>query len=165
MSKAFTKEDDDDGVETLPDLPQSPHPNYVTLEGLAALRDRLHTVRAELNELRANKGDIKTHLAVAVAERDIRFIAERIKRAIVVDPRAQPPGLIAFGATIEVIDEDGRTHSYRIVGADESDPARGLITPFSPLARALIGAKVGDVVVWEKPKGQVTLEIAAIRFA
>ncbi len=101
---------------------------------------------------------------MAVAERDIRFIEERIKRAILVDPRTQPPGVIAFGATIEVIDEDGETHIYRIVGEDEADPARGLITPFSPLARALIGAKIGDVVEWERPKGQVELKIAAIRF-
>jgi transcription elongation factor GreB len=164
MSKAFTKEDDD-SAETLPDLPQSSHPNYVTPEGLAALQDRLHKICAKLVELRANKEDIKTHLAVAVAERDIRFVEERIKRAILVDPRTQPPGVIAFGATIEVIDEDGETHIYRIVGEDEADPARGLITPFSPLARALIGAKIGDVVEWERPKGQVELEIATIRFA
>ena len=165
MSKAFTKEDDGDGVEMLPDLPQSPHPNYVTLEGLAALRDRLHKDCAKLVELRTYKDNIKTHMAMAVAERDIRFVEERIKRAILVDPHAQPPGVIAFGAAIEVIDEYGGTHIYRIVGEDEADPARGLITPFSPLARALIGAKIGDVVVWERPKGQVELQIGAIRFA
>lgn len=164
MSKAFTKEDDD-SAETLPDLPQSPHPNYVTPEGLAALQDRLHKICAELIELRANKDDIKTHLAVAVAERDTRFVEERIRRAILIDSRTQPSGVIAFGATVEVIDEDGESQIYRIVGEDEADPTRGLITPFSPLGRALIGAKVADVVVWERPKGQVELEIATIRFA
>lgn len=164
MSKAFTKEDDD-SAETLPDLPQSPHPNYVTPEGLAALQDRLHKICAELIESRANKDDITTHLAVAVAERDTRFVEERIRRAILIDPRTHPPGVIAFGATIEVIDEDGESQIYRIVGEDEADPTRGLITLFSPLGRALIGAKVRDVVVWERPKGQVELEIAAIRFA
>jgi hypothetical protein len=54
MSKAFTKEDDD-SAEILPNLPQSPHPNYVTPEGLAALQDRLHKICAELIEARANK--------------------------------------------------------------------------------------------------------------
>ncbi len=164
MSKAFTKEDDD-SAEILPDLPQSPYPNYVTSEGLAALQERLHKICAELIELRANKDDIKTHLAVAVAERDTRFVEERIRRAILIDPRTQPPGVIAFGAIIEVRDEDGETHTYRIVGEDEADPTRGLIAPFSPLARALIGTKAGDVVVWERPKGQVELEITSIRFA
>ncbi|GJL61646.1 MAG: hypothetical protein NPIRA04_03000 [Nitrospirales bacterium] len=59
--------------------------------------------------------------------------------------------MIASGAIIEVLDENGETHIYRIVGEDDADPARGLSIPFSPLARALIRNKVGDVVVWERP--------------
>ena len=164
MSRAFTKEDDGSGAEVLPDLPQSDHPNYVTLGGLAALQARLHDSRLSLAGLRAGADDIETRIPIAMAERDIRFLEERIRRAIPVDPRDQPPGVVAFGAEVDVIDEDGALHTYRIVGEDEADPARGLITPFSPLGRALIGARLGDVVVWERPVGAVELEVIAVRF-
>jgi transcription elongation GreA/GreB family factor len=164
MSRAFTKEDDGSGAEVLPDLPHSDHPNYVTLGGLAALQARLHDTRAVLAGLRAGTGDIETRTPIAMAERDIRFLEERIRRAIPFDPRDQPPGIVAFGAEVEVIDEGGVPQTYRIVGEDEADPARGLITPFSPLGRALIGAAVGDVAVWERPVGAVELEVVTVRF-
>lgn len=164
MSRAFTKEDDGSAPEVLPDFTQSPHPNYVTPAGLAALRARLREARVALAALRAGGDDIETRLPIAVAERDIRFLEGRIGRAIPVDPRAQPPDVVAFGAEVEVVDEDGAAHTYRIVGEDEADPARGLITPFSPLGRALIGGTIGDVAVWERPAGRVELEIVAIRF-
>ena len=164
MSRAFTKEDDGSGAEVLPDLPQSDHPNYVTLGGLAALQTRLHDTRLSLAGLRAGADDIETRTPIAIAERDIRFLEERIRRAIPVDPRDQPPGIVAFGAEVDVIDGDGAPQTYRIVGEDEAEPARGLITPFSPLGQALTGARVGDVVVWERPVGAVELEIVAVRF-
>lgn len=163
MNKAFTKEDDG-AIEALPERPQSPHPNYMTPAGLTALEQRLRQARAKLADLQARKDDIEKQLPIAVAERDIRFLEERLKRAIAIDPLKQPPGIVAFGAEVEVIGDDGERRTYRIVGEDEADPALGLITPFSPLARALIGAGVGDVVLWERPKGPVDLEIAAIRF-
>jgi transcription elongation GreA/GreB family factor len=164
MSRAFTREDDGSGAEVLPDLPQSDHPNYVTLDGLAALQARLRETRSALAGLRAGADNIEARTPIAMAERDIRFLEERIRRAIPVDPRDQPPGIVAFGAEVEVIDEDGGRRTYRIVGEDEADPARGLITPFSPLGRALIGAMVGDVAVWERPVGPVELEVVAVRF-
>jgi transcription elongation GreA/GreB family factor len=164
VSRAFTREDDGSGAEVLPDLPQSHHPNYVTLEGLGALQARLREALEALAGLRAGKGDFESRMPIAMAERDIRFLEERLRRAIPIDPRAQPPGVAAFGAEVDVIDADGAPCTYRIVGEDEADPARGLITPFSPLGRALIGIAVGDVAVWERPVGSVELEIVAIRF-
>ena len=163
MSRAFTKEDDGSGVEVLPDLPQSRHPNYVTPDGLAVLRARLREALDTLSGLRAGTDDLETRTPIAMAERDIRFLEERIRRAIPVDPRAQPPGLVSFGSEVEVIDEDGASRIYRIVGEDEADAWRGLITAFSPLGRALIGTEVGDVAVWERPVGPVELEVIALK--
>jgi transcription elongation factor GreB len=164
VSKAFTKEDDNASSEALLELPQSPHPNYVTPAGKVALEERLSHAHSKLADLQTQKDDIDTHLPIAELQRDIRFLEERIKRAILIDPRAQPPGIVAFGAEVDVIDNSGKSQTYIIVGEDEADPARGLITPFSPLAHALIGAVIGDVVVWDRPKGSVELEITAIRF-
>jgi len=164
VSRAFTKEDDGSGAIVLPDLPQSDHPNHVTPEGLAVLQARLREALDTLAGLRAVADDIEARMPIAMAERDIRFLEERIRRAIPVDPSSQPLGIVAFGAEVEVIDEDGAPHSYRIVGEDEADAASGLITVFSPLGRALIGASVGDVAVWERPVGPVELEIVAVRY-
>ncbi|MDT8345688.1 MAG: GreA/GreB family elongation factor [Thermohalobaculum sp.] len=164
MSRAFTREDDGSAPEALPDLPQSAHPNYVTPDGLAALQARLAQTRAALSALRAGGDDLAARMPIAVAERDLRFLEERLRRAIPVDPGAQAPGVVAFGAEVEVEDEEGVRRIFRIVGEDEADPARGRITAFSPLGRALIGLRVGDVAVWERPAGRVELEVTAIRF-
>jgi transcription elongation GreA/GreB family factor len=164
MSRAFTKEDDGSAPEVLTDLPQSRHPNYVTPAGLAALHARLTEARARLVALQPRKDEIEVRLPIAIAERDIRYLDERIRRAIPVDPAAQPPGIVAFGAEVEVVDEDGTSRIWRLVGEDEADPGAGLITVFSPLGRALIGLQVGDVAVWARQAGRVELEISAIRF-
>ena len=162
MSRAFVKEDGPDN-EPLPDLPISPHPNYVTPSGLQALRDRLAEAQARLTALRA-RADRLDKLPEAAAERDIRYLEARLKSAIPVDPATQPQDEVAFGATVTVAGEDGTERSFRITGEDEADAARGWITAHSPLARALIGAGVGDVVTWVRPGGAQELEITAIRY-
>lgn len=164
MSRAFTKEDDGSAPEVLADLPQSPHPNYVTPAGLAALLVRLAEARARLAGLQPRKDEIEARLPIAMAERDIRYLDERIRRAIPVDPAHQPPGVVAFGAEVEVVDEEGAVRIWRLVGEDEADPGAGLITVFSPLGRALVGLQVGDVAVWARPVGWVELEVVAVRF-
>lgn len=164
MSKAFTKEDDGPAGDRLEDLPQSPHPNYVTPSGLEALRQRLADRRNALAGLRTQGDGFDSRLPIAMAERDIRFLEERINRAIPVDPAQQPKDVVAFGAEVEVADETDARRRYRIVGEDEADPGNGLIAPFSPLARALIGARVGDLVEWRKPGQVEELEIIEIRF-
>lgn len=164
MSKAFTKEDDDDAVIRLDDLPQSRHPNLVTATGLAALNQRLDQRQSDLAALRGQTGDIDTRHAIAVAERDIRYLQARIGSAILVDPETQVPGVVAFGAEVDFITDDDTRHTFRIVGEDEADPARGLIAPYSPLGVALMGARTGASVEWPKPAGSVDIEVLAIRF-
>lgn len=164
MSKAFTKEDDGTENVRLDDLPQSPHPNLVTASGLAALNSRLGVRQSDLAQLRGKTEGVDTKLAIAVAQRDIRFLEARISRAILVDPKNHAPGTVAFGAEIEVITEDDCRQTFRIVGEDEADPTHGLIAPYSPLGAALMGAQLGDTVEWQKPTGIVDLEIVAIRY-
>ena len=83
--------------------------------------------------------------------------------ARLVDPAGQPRDRVAFGATVEVADESGE-HSYRIVGEDEADAEHGSVSYVSPLARALLGAKVGDEVVWSRPAGDLRVEVLGIRY-
>lgn len=165
MSKAFTKEDDGAEVVRLQDLPQSPNPNYVTPTGLAALRSRLNNRKADLSELLEKDESLSSQHAIALAQRDVRFLQGRIDRAILIRPEEQPPTVVAFGAEVEVTLEDGTCQTYRIVGEDEADPSQGLIAPYSPLAIALIGSEVGDNVVWRKPAGAVELVVKVIRYA
>lgn len=164
MSKAFTKEDDGAENIRLDDLPQSPHPNLVTPSGLADLNARLAARRLELVNLREKPDEIDRKRSVAVIERDIRFLEGRISRAILVDPESHPIGIVAFGATVDVLNEDDEQLTYRIVGEDEADPVQNLIAPYSPLGVALLGGEIGSTVEWHKPSGIVELKIVAIRF-
>ncbi|HSF63141.1 MAG TPA: GreA/GreB family elongation factor, partial [Paracoccaceae bacterium] len=75
----------------------------------------------------------------------------------------QPADVVRFGHAVTVADAAGRTTTWEITGEDESDPARHRIAPQAPLARALLGAAVGDTVTWHRPSGAVALEILAIR--
>lgn len=160
MSRAFVREDRED-LDPLPDLPLSPHPNLVTPRGLAALQSRLAAAQAVLAGLRA-RPDRLDRLPEAAAERDIRYLEARLRSAIPVDPRALPPGVVGFGHHVRVMDEAGQETVYAITGEDEADPALGRIAPHAPLARALLGAEVGDLVRWARPSGALTLEILAI---
>jgi transcription elongation GreA/GreB family factor len=159
MSRAFVKEDDGSEGERLPDLPQSPHANYVTPAGLAKLQAALAAAEREHAGLKAKPDDMESRALLASAERRLRYLEERLRRAILVDPAGQPEAEIAFGALVRLAGEDGREFSYRIVGEDEADPDAGLISYVSPLAQALLGAAEGDLVTWRKPNGDVELEV------
>lgn len=162
MSRAFVKEGTGE-LDPLPDLPVSPHPNYVTPSGLAALRGRLAEAQARLATLRA-RTDRLDKLPEAAAERDIRYLETRLASAIPVDPAGQPQDEVAFGATVTVMAEDGTERRFRIVGEDEADATKGWIAPQAPLARALIGLRPGEMAEWHRPAGTETLEVVAIDY-
>jgi transcription elongation factor GreB len=163
MSRAFVKEGDG-GLDPLPDLPLSPHPNYVTPRGLATLQKRLRLRQTDLSTLRA-RSERLDKLPEAAAERDIRYLEARLRTAIVIDPRTLPLAEVAFGLCVTVADERGTQTRYEITGEDEADPHLHRIAPHAPLARALIGAAVGDEVIWRKPSGAVSLEVLRIEHA
>lgn len=163
MNKAFTKEDDGNTPQRLPDLPISEHPNLVTARGLSLLQERQATLEAEVARLRDNRDHLDDLYPLAVAERDLRYVEARLASAQLIAPPDQITH-VSFGATVTVEDEDGKSAHYTIVGEDEADPGKGLIAAYSPLARALMEAQIGDVVEWPKPTGTVELEVCDIRF-
>ena len=159
MSRAFVKEGTGE-LEPLPDLPISAHPNYVTPRGLAALKARLLARQTDLTALKA-RAERLDRLPEAAAERDIRYIEARLRSAILVEGAEQPLTEVQFGSRV-VVDADGQEQVFEIVGEDEADAALGRIAPQSPLARALIGAEVGDTVLWRRPSGALELEVLNI---
>ena len=164
MSRAFVNEDAGADRPDLAELPLSPHPNYTTLRGLADLRARLAARQAELRALR-QRADRLDKLPEAAAARDIRWLEARIASAIPVDPTNLPLTEMAFGLVATVVDAAGATRRYEITGEDEADARLGRIAPHAPLARALIGGQVGDLVTWHRPAGDLELEITAINHA
>jgi transcription elongation factor GreB len=186
MSKAFTKEDsgqadlladDRDEGEDDPKLPRGTR-NYMTPAGAERLRgelkDLLHQQRPEVvrtvswaasNGDRSENGDyIYGKRRLREIDRRIRFLQRRLDNAEVVDPAAQKSDRVLFGATVTVADEGGAERTYRIVGIDEAEPSRGIISWISPLARAVFNSRVGDVVTLRTPRGEEELEIVALEY-
>jgi transcription elongation factor GreB len=165
MSRAFVKEQDgDSGAGEIADLPQSPHPNYVTPRGLGQLKERFAAAQAKRRDLLAGGDGGERDLKLANVARDIRHLEARLDRAILVDPAAQPHREVAFGARVRVADPKGAEREFAIVGEDEADAEQGSVSWVSPLAKALLGAEVGDEIVWRRPAGEIALEVRAIRY-
>ncbi|MBA3695983.1 MAG: GreA/GreB family elongation factor [Methylotenera sp.] len=175
MSRAFVKENDLEhaGID-IPERPVSNEANYVTPTGLKQLEadaDKLEQQRTGLKKLQGSKPeqalvseDPQIRQKIAVIDRDLRFIAARLGSAILVDNAAHSPEAVLFGANVLVEDEDGTEHAYTIVGEDEADIANNKVSYLSPIAKALIGRKVGDTVEWPRPIGNIQLTIIQIKF-
>ena len=167
MNKAFTKEDAPDPPLIVPPRPPLPDgvPNYVTARGLALLRDELAALEAERAAIVAAGGD-DAERARRLARESARIAAlnGRIASAELVDPRRQPRDEVRFGATVTVRDDDGHDRRYAIVGVDEADPSTGRIAFLAPVARALQGARVGDLVTVRTGRGEESLEVLAIAY-
>ena len=166
MSRAFTKESTDDLVAgELPERPVPTHPNYVTPRGLEQLQVRARELQSAHEKLAAQtEDDSAAKQKLREVERDQRYFNSQLERAAVVDPAGQPRDEVHFGATVKMVDEDGKEHRFTIVGDDEADVAAGRISWASPLAKAMIGAKVGDTVKWRRPAGDTEVEIATISY-
>ena len=162
MSRAHVREVDGDEPEDLPELPLSPHPNYVTPHGLALLEARRDDVEAAIAAIPAEAADRRQRRAGL--DRELRWLQARIAAAQRIVGAPRDPSKVAFGAEVTVIDDDGRETRYRIVGEDEADPETGRISWTSPLARALIGLRVGEVALWQRPAGDLDIEITAIHY-
>jgi transcription elongation GreA/GreB family factor len=143
MSVAFTREEDLEATAAdLPDRPISPHPNLVTPAGLAAIDAALAEARAAYAAAQAQGSIEADRTAMARATRDLRYWSARRASAQLVEVPAD--GRVRFGGSVTIEREDGRTQTWRIVGEDEADPANGSVSHVSPLARALIGKRIGD---------------------
>jgi transcription elongation factor GreB len=166
MSRAFVKESDEElAAGELPERPLSAHANYVTPAGLERLQARVRELRERREQLSARAVDEPMDAQqLREVQRDFRYFKAQLERAIVVDPSGQPRDEVHFGAQVRIIDEEGKTHRFSIVGDDEADVGAGRISWASPLAKAMIGSKIGDVVVWRRPAGEAEVEIADISY-
>jgi transcription elongation GreA/GreB family factor len=144
MSVAFTKEEDYESTAAdLPDRPISPHPNLVTPLGLALIERALAEARSAMTAAKSG-GDVSAdRTAMARATRDLRYWSSRRASAQLVEP-GEDDGTLRFGDSVTFEREDGRRQTFRIVGEDESDPAKGSVSYISPLGQALLGKSVGD---------------------
>ena len=180
MSKAFTKEIDsnkDDNESQPALLLPAGIKNYITPTGYQHLNDELdqlwrverpvlvQTITwAASNGDRSENGDyIYGKKRLREIDKRIRFLAKRLDHAEVIDPAKRGAcEQIFFGATVTVCRQDGVKYIYSIVGVDEANPAQGLISWVSPLARALLKARAKDVVTLQVPSGAEELEIIGV---
>ncbi|WP_157015041.1 transcription elongation factor GreA [Mesorhizobium xinjiangense] len=142
MSRAFTREDDSDGgLNDIGERPVSRHRNLVTREGLQKIDAELATLHERLAraEAASDRQDI------ALVARDLRYWTARRETAEVSVPEAGST-VVRFGMTVTIENEDGKRNVWKIVGEDEADAAHGMISHVSPMAQALFGKAVGDLV-------------------
>jgi transcription elongation factor GreB len=152
--------------------------NYITPRGHQKLLDELEQLlrveRPEVTKLvqwAASNGDRSENAdylygkkRLREIDRRVRFLTQRLDAALVVDPVSIKSTKVQFGATLEVLDEEGNLKNYSIVGVDEVDTAKGRISWQSPIGKSLIGRKEGDEVLVKIPAGEVTLEIVKITY-
>ncbi|HTW50326.1 MAG TPA: transcription elongation factor GreB [Stellaceae bacterium] len=181
MSKAFVKEDADDD-EALPDEPV-PLPagakNYITPGGFRRMQDELKHLQsterprvvdivawAAGNGDRSENGDyIYGKQRLREIDRRCRFLAKRLEIAEVVDPaRQRHLDRVFFGATVTYATKEGDERTVTIVGVDEVDADNGRVSWVSPIARALMKAREGDVVELRTPHGVEAIEVVEIRY-
>ncbi|VTZ49036.1 Transcription elongation factor GreB [Methylocella tundrae] len=180
MSKAFTKEidDDDDLEDEIAPLPAGLK-NYITPEGLA----RMQAEFAELQKVerpkvvetvswaagngdRSENGDyIYGKRRLREIDRRLRFLRKRMEIAEVVDPARQTNhSRVFFGATVDYLTSQNETKRVRIVGVDEARSELGEVSWISPIAKALLKAEAGDIVEVRTPKGIERVEILKVAY-
>jgi transcription elongation factor GreB len=165
VSKAFKGEDASEAPIVVP--PRAPLPpgttNYVTPRGLAALRHESHQLAMERARLESGDDADRPRSLAALGVR-MAALEERLSTAEVVDPAGQPHDEVRFAATVTVRSEAGPARRYRIVGVDEADATHGQIAFVAPLARALLGKRVGEVAVVRTPRGDEEVEVVEIAY-
>ena len=172
MSRGFVKEDDAQTPPIIPPRAALPPgtPNYVTPTGLAQLRAELATLEAERAQAEANRDNDtdRTH-QLSLYNGRLALLAERLGSAKVVDPAGQPPHEVRFGATIVLRTVSGGKVGFErrltIVGVDEADIAQGKVAFVAPIARAVLGAKLGQAVVLKLGPKEETVAVTDIRYA
>jgi transcription elongation factor GreB len=160
MSKAFTRESDDNGDSSPVMRPVSNLPpgvkNYMTPDGAERFRKEL----MELQRARSSSPGTKFD----VLEQRIALLRAALETAVVVDPPPKPWDGVRFGATVRVRQRDGKEANYRIVGIDEIDTDHGWVSWRSPIASALLNGRIGQRVRFRVPDGEEELEILEINY-
>jgi len=158
--------------------PPPPRSRYITREGALKLRvelDQLWTVErprvtqevadaAAQGDRSENAEYIYGKRRLREIDRRVRFLSKRLDEVTVVTEPPSDPRRVFFGAHITVESEDGERNTYRIVGGDESDVDKGWISIDSPMARACLGKREGDIVTVRAPKGDIEYTIIAVTY-
>lgn len=140
MSRAFTREEDNEAIADVGERPISHERNLVTEEGIAQMERQANRLRKAFAEAEA-RGERE---AMAIATRDLRYWQTRRETAELSIPDPDET-VVRFGMTVRLEGEDGKHVSWKIVGEDEADPRAGKISHVSSMARALFGKGVGEV--------------------
>ena len=174
MSRGFTKEDDAQTPPIVPPRAALPPgtPNYVTPAGLEQLRAERATLEAERARAEANHdNDTDRSHRLSLCNGRLALLAERIASARVVDPAAQPPNEVRFGATVTLRtvrggpQRPGFERTFTIVGVDEADVAAGKVAFVAPIARAVLGAGRGQTATLMLGPPEEVVEVAHIAYA
>lgn len=158
--------------------PRKPGSFYITPEGEKALRAEVHQLwkverpqvtaavhEAAKNGDRSENGDyIYGKRRLREIDSRVRFLTKRLDKLTVVEGTPDDQEKVFFGAWVTVEDEDGSETTYRIVGPDEFDLSKGKLSMDSPLARALLGKRVGDDVFFRTPEGERELYISGVSY-
>jgi transcription elongation factor GreB len=181
MNKALTREsppEDDDEENLLPAMPAGSK-NYMTPQGYASMRAELLTLideeRPKVVEIvhwaasngdRSENGDyIYGKKRLREIDRRIRFLTKRLESASVSDPSVHHGNdQVFFGATVTFEDAQGKASTVTILGIDESDSLKAQVSWVSPIARALLKARVGDVVKLQTPLGVQDIEVVQVSY-
>ena len=169
MSKAFTRESDDSpeepvGPRSSLSLPPGAK-NYLTPGGAQHLREDLNRlIEIDRPRIAALLDANETRRQRQILENRIRYLQQSLDSAEIVPPPAPPHDQVRFGATVTVRDRSGNKSCYRIVGIDETDIDRDWVSWLSPIARALLGARLGQRVRFHIPTGEEELEILSISY-
>jgi len=164
MSRAFIKENDLEhaGID-IPERPVSLETNYVTPAGLKNLQSSIDNLDKERQSL-IGKEDSTIKQRKMRIERDIRYFSSRLESAILINPSIQNKEMILFSAKVEVLSVNNKRYKFEIVGEDEVNIKENKISYLSPIAKSLIGSRINDEVIWNKPSGNEILTITNIYY-
>ena len=161
MSRAFVNEDNAAAQADLPVERQvSAQPNRLTAQGLAQLQTKVAQLQ-QAYSVESAKGEQADKQRQADLERDLRYFNQRVQSAQVVAP-ATSTDKVQIGSWVTFANEQDEQQRIQLVGEDQADAHAGLINWGSPLGRALLGAQVGDEVLWQRPVGDQLIEVVLI---
>ena len=161
MSRAFVNEDNAAAQADQPVERQvSEQPNRLTAQGLAQLHAKVAQLQQE-HGAESAKGEHADKQRQADLERDLRYFNQRVQSAQVVAP-ATSTDQAQIGSWVTFANEQDEQQRIQLVGEDQADASAGLINWGSPLGRALLGARVGDEVLWKRPVGDQLIEVLRI---
>jgi len=164
MNRAFVREVDGTAETPLPPA-RNPERGYMTAAGVERHRSRLQQLVKRRDELLAtDDDDLPERSELAAVERELAHVTAVLQGAIVIRLASPPRDEVRFGAQLVVEDDRGSRSRFQLVGENEAAPARQLVNWFSPLGRALAGAKLGERVEWSTSGGRSACVVREISY-